>query len=758
MPNTLIIVESPAKAKTIKTHLGDEFEVLATYGHVRNLKTKESAVDVDNDFDVKYQLVVKNKKHVTAIAEAINNADTLYLATDPDREGEAISWHLLEILKSKNLLEGKTVKRIVFHEITKPAILSAIENPRNLSYEMINAQQARDALDYLVSSSLSPLLWKKIRRGLSADRVQSSALRMIVEREQEIETFDAKEYWPIEADLSAKKQNFSAKLIRYQTTDLTQFSVNNADDADAIETTLSILTKGKLTVSKVEKKQIHRNPAAPFVTSTLLQEASRKLAFTALRTMRVAQQLYDGIDTGNGEVGLISYVRTDSTHLSQAAVDDIREYIALKYGAESLPELPPAYQTKPKNTQEAQGAIRPTSPNIVPTAIKKKLTPEQFKLYELIWKRTIACQMISATIDSICLNFDAVQGIFQATGYTVSTPGFMPVYIEGEDDEIEDEDNGRILPTLKEGDKVNLLKIRREQLFSEPPTRFSEACLVKSLEEHGIGRPSTYSSIISTLQNREYVEVDKKRFYPTDVGRVVNKFLTRHFTRYVDYSFTARMEDKLDAVSCGEKEWIPLMHEFWKPFSDLVRDKTETVDRKDATQEIINEKCPKCSKPLSIRLGRLGQFIGCTTYPECDYTRNLGDDKDASNEAEVVEGSSCPACQSKLIIKQGKFGKFVGCSNYPDCKHIEPLEKPDNTGIKCPECKKGSILKRLSRHGKVFYSCSGYPGCSYAVWNTPIDQKCPECKWPILTVKTSKRNGSEKVCPQKSCKFTEPYK
>jgi len=757
MDKALVIVESPAKAKTIKKYLGKGFEVLASYGHVRDLKPKEGAVDVDNDFDMKYQIVEKNKKHVDEIAKAMKKADILYLATDPDREGEAISWHLQEILKSKKALKDKPVERVVFHEITKRAIQEAIDHPRGLSYEMINAQQARRALDYLVGFNLSPLLWKKIRRGLSAGRVQSPALRMIVERELEIEAFKAKEYWTIEADLNAKEQGFVAKLTHYQETKLTQFSVNNADDAKAIETTLNTLTKGEVTVTKIEKKQRKRNPSAPFITSTLQQEASRKLGFTAQRTMRTAQQLYEGIDIGEGEVGLISYMRTDSVNLAQEAVDEIRDYISGKYGADYVPDTPRTFKTKAKNAQEAHEAIRPTSANIVPLEIKSKLSADQFKLYDLIWKRTIACQMIHATVDTVSLDLDAIQGVFRATGSTVRIPGFMSVYMEGKDDAKKDDDEGRILPPLKEGDKVNLLKIRPEQHFTEPPPRFSEASLVKSLEEHGIGRPSTYASIISTLQNREYVEIEKKRFYPTDVGRVVNKFLTQHFTQYVDYDFTAKLEDELDAVSRGEKEWVPLMRDFWQPFTGLIKNKTETVDRKDVTQEAMDEKCPKCNEPLSIRLGRRGRFIGCTTYPDCDYTRNLGDDKDASNEPEIVEGRSCPECESDLIIKQGRYGKFIGCTGYPKCKHIEPLEKPEDTGVECPECKKGSILKRKSRYGKIFYSCSGYPDCSYAIWNPPVAEKCPECDWPILSIKTTKRKGTEKVCPQKSCKFAEPY-
>ncbi len=757
MVNALVIVESPAKAKTIKKYLGKGYEVLASFGHVRDLLAKEAAVDTTNDFAMKYQVVDKNKKYVDEITKATKNADVLYLATDPDREGEAISWHLYELLKQKKVLKDKPVKRVVFHEITKRAVKNAIEHPRTLSKELINAQQARRALDYLVGFNLSPLLWKKIRRGLSAGLVQSPALRMIVERELEIEKFDTKEYWTIEADASAKKQDFSAKLTHFKSEKLLQFSVINQESANEIESAFNAAANGELTVSKIEKKQRQKNPAAPFITSTLQQEASRKAGFTTMRTMRTAQQLYEGIDTGDGETGLITYMRTDSVNLAQESIVEIRDFIESCYGKSMLPEVPAIYKTKVKNAQEAHEAIRPTSVAITPESIKKYLSADQFKLYDLIWKRTVACQMIPATVGTVSLDLDAIEGVFRATVSTVSIPGFMVVYSEGKDDAKKDDDEGRIVPPLKTGDKVSLLKIRPEQHFTEPPPRYSEASLVKSLEEHGIGRPSTYAPIISTLQNREYIELEKKRFYPTDIGRVVNKFLTEHFNQYVDYDFTAKLEDELDAVSRGEKEWVPLMKAFWQPFASLIKNKDETVDRKDVTQEALNEKCPKCNEPLSIRLGRRGRFIGCTTYPECDYTRNLGDDRDASQEPEIIEGRVCPECQSELVIKQGKYGKFIGCSGYPNCKHIEPLEKAEDSGIECPECHKGSILKRKSRYGKIFYSCSRYPDCSYAIWNQPLNDKCPDCGWPILSLKTTKRKGTEKVCPQKTCKFAEPY-
>ena len=758
MTTHLVIVESPAKAKTIKKYLGKDYEVLASYGHVRDLLPKEGAVDPTQGFAMKYQIIERNSKHVDAIAKALKKADSLLLATDPDREGEAISWHLLEILKAKKLLKDKPVGRVVFHEITKRAIREAVEHPRELAMDLVNAQQARRALDYLVGFNLSPLLWKKIRRGLSAGRVQSPALRLIVEREEEIERFISREYWSVEADVSCKGQNFSGKLIQFAGEKVEQFSIDNSERADEVEAALLKAAEGKLTVSKVVKKQRRRNPSPPFTTSTVQQEASRKLGFSAQRTMRTAQQLYEGIDIGGETVGLISYMRTDSVNLAQDALDELREFIAQRYGKDNVPPEARMFKTKSKNAQEAHEAIRPTSVQRVPESLEGHLSKDQFRLYELIWKRTVACQMQHATLDTVAVDLTAGEdNIFRANGSTIVHPGFMAVYQESVDDAKEKDDDNKLLPKMLEGERVDLIAIRPEQHFTEPPPRFSEASLVKTLEEFGIGRPSTYASIISTLQQREYVEMDKRRFIPTDVGRVVNRFLTEHFTRYVDYDFTAKLEDELDAVSRGEEEWVPLMEKFWQPFKTLVDEKETSVSRKDVTQEAMDEACPQCGKPLAIRLGRRGRFVGCTAYPECDYTRNLGDDNESKSEPEVVEGRSCPECDSPLWIREGRYGKFIGCSSYPKCKHIEPLEQPEDTGVACPQCKKGTLLRRKSRRGKIFFSCSTYPDCDYAVWNEPLEEPCPDCSWPILTVKTTKRKGKEKVCPQKECGYAEPF-
>jgi DNA topoisomerase-1 len=583
---------------------------------------------------------------------------------------------------------------------------------------------------------------------------------MIVERELEIEAFKTREYWSITAKLIEAKQPFKAKLTHYNGEKLSQFSIENDKTAQAAQHTLLAAANGSLKVAKSEKKQRKRNPAPPFITSTLQQEAARKLGFTTKRTMMVAQQLYEGMDIGGGEAaGLITYMRTDSVNLAAEALENIRALISEKYGADQIPKEPRSFKTKSKNAQEAHEAIRPTLAQQTPASLKTFLSSDQFKLYDLIWKRTIACQMIHATINTVSVDLQcgSDQHIFRATGSVIAKPGFMAVYLEGQDDNKEGDDKETFLPPMKEGQSIPLEDIVTNQHFTEPPPRYSEASLVKSLEEHGIGRPSTYASIISTLQNREYVTLEKKRFYPTDVGRIVIKFLTEHFTKYVDYNFTANLEDDLDAVSRGEKSWVPLMHDFWKPFTALIHDKEESVQRKDVTQEAIDEKCPECGKQLSIRLGRNGRFIGCTDYPTCSYTRNLNDDGTQANEPEIVPDRKCPSCESDLVIKTGKYGKFIGCSAYPKCKHIEPLEKPLDTGVECPKCKTGSILKRKSRYGKIFYSCSDYPKCDYALWNVPVNEPCPACDWPILTLKTTKRRGPEKVCPQKDCKYATPY-
>ena len=653
----LLIVESPSKAKTLKKYLGSDFEVLASYGHVRDLIPKNGAVDTTNDFAMKYDIIERNSKHVDAIAKAVKNADSIYLATDPDREGEAISWHIAEILKSKNLLKNKIMKRVVFHEITKSAVEHAIAEPRDISMPMVNAQQARRALDYLVGFNLSPLLWKKIRRGLSAGRVQSPALRLIVERELEIEAFKSQEYWSIHLDAFKHSHGFSAKLVQLNNQKIEQFSVINHDQQSDVVGKLLLASAGKTTVSRVEKKQRSRSPAAPFTTSTLQQEAVRKLSFTTARAMRIAQQLYEGMDIGSGTVGLITYMRTDSFNMATEAILQIRDYVKKNFDAEYLPKSAVMYKTKSKSAQEAHEAIRPTDINRTPAKVRQYLTDEQFKLYEMIWKRALACQMSPAKFDavSVDLSIGSDANLFRASGQTLVFPGFIAVYMEGTDDE--EEEGESKLPHLETGEILTVEKIYGEQHFTEPPPRYGEASLVKILEEYGIGRPSTYASIISTLQDREYVLLDKKRFTPTDVGRVVNKFLTEHFTKYVDYDFTANLENALDSVAEGDREWIPLMDEFWQGFNQQLLSKAD-VDRPG--NELIDEACPKCGKPLQKQLSRFGTFIGCTGYnnePKCDYKRSLNGAAQVGSDP-ILIGNEAESGK-EILLMNGPYGPYL---------------------------------------------------------------------------------------------------
>jgi DNA topoisomerase-1 len=611
MAKNLLIVESPAKAKTINKYLGKDFHVLASYGHVRDLVPKEGAVDPDRGFAMRYELIEKNEKHVDAIAKAAKAADHLYLATDPDREGEAISWHIAEILRERGLLKDRTLERVVFTEITPRAIKEAMSHPRQIAVPLVDAQQARRALDYLVGFNLSPVLWRKVQRGLSAGRVQSPALRMIVEREEEIEAFIAREYWSIEAECAHPTQAFTAKLNKLDGKKFEQFTVTDGDTAEAARKRIVAAANGVLQVTDVASKERKRRPSPPFTTSTLQQEASRKLGFTTKRTMQVAQKLYEGVTLGDeGTVGLISYMRTDSVSLSAEALSELRDVIARDFGTKALPDKPNFYQTKSKNAQEAHEAVRPTSALRTPAKVSRYLSDDERRLYELIWKRTVACQMVPATLNTVSVDLAAGgEHSFRASGTTVVDPGFLAVYEEGKDQKsAEDEDEGRKLPAMKPGDRIPLDRIHTDQHFTQPPPRFTEAALVKTLEEYGIGRPSTYSSIIQTLLFRKYVEMEGRSFRPSDVGRAVSKFLSGHFTRYVDYDFTAKMEDDLDAVSRGEEDWIPLMEKFWGPFKELVDEKTESVDRSEATGARDLGIDPKSGKPVSVRLGRYGPY------------------------------------------------------------------------------------------------------------------------------------------------------
>jgi len=773
MSTSLVIVESPAKAKTINRYLGNDYKVLASYGHVRDLLPKTGAIDTENGFEMKYQAIEKNAKAVDAIIKALKKADTLYLATDPDREGEAIAWHLHELLKERGLMEGKESHRVVFHEVTKNAILDAVAHPTKLSTDLINAQQARRALDYLVGFNLSPLLWKKIQRGLSAGRVQSPALRMIVEREQEIEKFKPQEYWTIEADLEKEKAKFLSRLTYLHGEKLKQFTITEGDTANKAYEELVEAANGNLTVNKVEKKQRKRQPTAPFITSTMQQEAVRKLGMTAQRTMRVAQQLYEGIDIGGdeGTVGLITYMRTDSVVLAKEAQDEIREFIGERYGKNNVPEEPRVYKTKSKNAQEAHEAIRPTTVRHVPGEIKSSLDADQFKLYELIWKRTVASQMIHATIDTVAVDMDCGEGnIFRANGSSIADPGFMAVYLEGQD-EAKTEDDEKLLPPLKEGDVVKLLEIRPEQHFTEPPPRFTEASLVKTLEEYGIGRPSTYASIMYTLKQREYVEFEQKRFTPTDVGRVVNNFLTKHFTDYVDYDFTARLEDELDAVSRGEKEWLPLMKNFWEKFEKQIKEKEETVSRSEALQARELGTDPKTGSPVSVRIGRYGPFAQIGTKEDEDKPKFAGllpgQKLDSITLEEALALFKLPREMGEteegeeIVVSAGRFGpyirygsKFVSlkeddpytvglerCMELIAAKKIEDAEKQINIfeeeGI--------SVLK--GRYGP--YVTDGNKNVKIPKDVEPADLTVEDCQKMIAEAPDRPRRGAKKKASKK---------
>ena len=681
MSKNLVIVESPAKARTIERYLGKDYEVLASYGHVRDLVPKGGAVDPEQGFAMKYQVIDRNKRHIQTIAKALRRADALYLATDPDREGEAISWHVCEVLKERGALRDKPVYRVVFHEITRAAIQQAIAAPRQLSDSLINAQQARRALDYLVGFNLSPLLWKKIRRGLSAGRVQSPALRLIVEREEEIAAFEPREYWTIKAEAAAEVQDgaaqtVQARLARYAGEKVEQFTFTNEAAVREAEEAIRQAAGGILTVARVDKKQRQRHPAAPFTTSTLQQEAARKLRFSAQRTMSTAQRLY--------EDGLITYMRTDSVTLAGSAIAELRALIQERYGADNLPKSPRQYRTRAKNAQEAHEAVRPTSAARLPGNLKASLPSEQRRLYDLIWKRTVASQMSSAVFDTVSLDLSAgVSGEadhqFRATGSVLVKPGFMTVYREGTDDgsppkrgrsEANLDKDDRVLPPLKVGDRLDLGKLFSEQHFTEPPPRYSEATLVRALEEYGIGRPSTYATILSTLRDREYVTMESRRFVPTEMGKVVNRFLTRHFTNYVDYEFTARMEDRLDAVSRGEREWTPLLGEFWQPFRKRVDQIDTSVTRAQAVPPRPLGTDPKSGRPVFARFGRYGPMVqigdaGDDAKP--DFASLLpGQEIDRITLEEALklftrmrQLGTDPASGRPVFASRGRYGPFV---------------------------------------------------------------------------------------------------
>ncbi|HKL48345.1 MAG TPA: type I DNA topoisomerase [Desulfuromonadales bacterium] len=752
MAQSLVIVESPAKAKTIEKFLGKGYKVLASYGHVRALPSKQGSVDVEHDFAPKYHILPDSEKHVGALKKEAAKSDELILATDPDREGEAIAWHLLKALGVEEDSDKPQVKRVVFHEITQTAIRKAMESPRHISRELVDAQQTRSILDYLVGFNLSPFLWKKIRYGLSAGRVQSVALRLICEREKEIQAFDSQEYWTIEAELlSPQKKSFRARLTAVDGKNLGKLGIASEKQAEDLA---AALKKNPYRVAELKKSEKKRNPAPPFTTSTLQQESNRKLGFSARKTMSVAQKLYEGIDIGDGSVGLITYMRTDSVVLSKDATDEARQVITDRFGADYALKKPRVFKNKAKNAQEAHEAIRPTSVANTPEKVKPYLTAEQFKLYRLIWLRTVASQMASAILDATSV--DIVSGerfMLRASGQVVRFPGFMQLYIEGTDESAESsEEKEGLLPALEKGDELALKELFPEQHFTQPPPRYTEARLVKTLEENGIGRPSTYASIMNTLVNRKYVRLEKRTFYPEDVGMVVNNLLTQHFTEYVDYDFTAGLEDTLDAISRGEKQLNPVLKDFWEPFISLLKQKEQEVSKEEVTTEKTDKVCPECGKELVIKLGRAGRFLACSGFPDCRHTEPLGGEE-GEKEEPVLTDEKCEKCGSAMQVKQGRYGKFLGCSAYPECKNIQPLVKPKALGIECPECKEGEMMEKKSRYGKTFFSCNRYPKCKYALWDPPKTEPCPKCKWPLTVIKTTKRYGTVQKCPREDCDY-----
>jgi DNA topoisomerase-1 len=756
MAKSLVIVESPAKAKTIEKYLGPSFKVVASYGHVRSLPSKDGSVDVDHDFTPVYEVLEEKKKYIDRIKAEMKGVDKVYLATDLDREGEAIAWHLATVLGIDNGdTKGVAVHRVVFSEVTKDAIKEAFANPRTISKNLVDAQQARVILDYLVGFNLSPLLWKKIRYRLSAGRVQSVALRIICEREREIEAFTPREFWTVEGIFTKQDayDPFSATLISRDGKKYGKFDIT--DEAGALAV-VDALERAAFAVDEVRRKDVKRTPPPPFITSTLQQEASRKLGFFAKKTMDVAQKLYEGKEIGDTMVGLITYMRTDSVQMAASALAEARQVITGIFGESYALEKPRFYRGKTKGAQEAHEAIRPTSLGRTPDSVKKYLSKDELRLYELIWKRTIASQMAEQILDSVSVDIASDNGYtFRATGYTIKFPGFAKVYLEGTDDEAEDSETK--LPALAPGDPLTPVGIVPEQHFTTPPPRYSEATLIKALEEYGIGRPSTYAGIINTLKTRQYVTLKERRFFPEDIGMVVNDLLVAHFNRYVDYGFTAHMEQDLDNIAAGQIEWRPMIKNFWEPFNDLIIQKDKEIKKSDITTQPTDKTCPLCGKPVVIKLGRYGRFYACSGYPACRYVAPLETDEQEIPATEEI----CEKCGKPMQVKRGRYGPFLGCTGYPDCKNIKSLKKVVDSGVTCPECSAGTLIERRSSKGRtkgrVFYGCSRYPDCKYIVSQKPFPKPCPKCGSPFMTVKEKKGDDPLLVCPAEGCGYSEHF-
>jgi DNA topoisomerase-1 len=734
----LVIVESPTKAKTITRFLGKDYKVLASFGHVRDLPKSKLGVDVEHGFEPTYTVSVDHKAKVKEIKDAAKKAEAILFATDEDREGEAISWHLAQILDQ----EPEKLKRITFHEITEEAIRHALEHPRALDLRLVDAQQARRILDRLVGYKLSPFLWRKVRRGLSAGRVQSVAVRLIVEREREIKAFVPQEYWSIEGVFKTKTdETFDAKLHALDGKTIDKMAIGSKEDADKLVTEFSA---ANFTIGAVEAKEKKASPPAPFTTSTLQQEANRRLGFSAKQTMTIAQKLYEGMDVGtDGAVGLITYMRTDSVNLADKFLKDATEFLSGEFGKDYVLDEPRRHKTKSKGAQEAHEAIRPTDPSRTPDDVAAYLDPGQLKLYKLIWQRALATQMPDAKLLATSADLMSGRGMFRATGQRVTFDGYLKLY--------PDQDKDKFLPELSEGDHVKAESIEGKQHFTEPPARFSDATLVKALEEDGIGRPSTYASTISTIVDRGYVERDdKKRLMPTDVAFDVNDLLVAHFPDIVDLEFTARMEASLDNIAEGTMEWRPLLSAFYGPFAMILASKEKELEA-EAEKEAEGHVCPKCGKPMVVKRGRFGKFLACSTYPECKGTKPMPGEKPRAQPEPTDE--KCPTCGAMMVKKVGRYGPFLSCSRYPECKTIKNIEKPvldpEGNPVMCPKCKQGHITERKSKKGKIFFSCNRYPECDQAFWDRPTGTPCPQCQYPTLTLK-----GKNKiVCPNDGCGY-----
>jgi len=739
---SLVVVESPTKVKTIQKYLDSKYLVKASMGHVRDLPKSKLGVDEKKSFKPEYRVVPAKKKVLDELKKAASKAEALYIATDPDREGEAIGWHLAQEL---GLPKAKT-HRILFNEITERAVRQAFQQPGKIDTNKVNAQQARRVLDRLVGYKLSPLLWEKVRRGLSAGRVQSVAVRLITERERQIQAFVPVEYWSLHARLTGQAPpEFMATLreVRGEKADLPSES--------ATREVMNTLEGREWTVKSVTRGERRRNPAAPFITSTLQQEAGRKLHFTAKKTMMLAQQLYEGIALGEeGEVGLITYMRTDAVRIAPEAQAEAREWVTQRLGAEYLPDKPPAYRAK-KSAQEAHEAIRPSSVAREPKAIARFLRPDQLALYRLIWERFLASQMVPAVYDTVSADIEAGPCLFRAQGSTLKFQGFMAVYVESreESEQGPEDENEAVVPPLTVGEVLKLLALEPKQHFTQPPPRFTEASLIKTLEEQGIGRPSTYAQILSTIQEREYVRRERGTLFPTELGMQVNDLLVPHFPEVMDVEFTAQLEESLDKIEEGDADWVDTVGSFYKQFSRDLKSAGKTMDNVKVGLE-TGETCPECGKPLLKKFGRFGRFLACSAYPECKYTKDLGGGRE--KPADEPTDEVCPTCSKPMVIKRGRFGKFIACSGYPECKTTKPL----TLGITCPEegCG-GQLVERRTKRGKTFYSCTNYPNCKFAMWTRPLREPCPRCGAPFTTERVARGGKITRSCIRPDCGYKQ---